>query len=187
MWWPRERTFRPHRWMCYMVVMEMMLTFCCWRGEMARQSIDDFMLVTLPSSKDQEEDVQPTTSHASLHRQHNSATDKKHTRSSSWTQTSPYATRHMRRDMWGVLVCSWPFFVFARHGQVDMVLPKYIANFCISFDLLYFMIVSFYTRRLVGSAWGQRPWRFIYTMFGWFNCILGLYSCPSLWPYHKLH
>jgi hypothetical protein len=119
MWWPRERTFRPHRRMCYMVVMETMLTFCCWRGELARQSIGDFRLVTLASSKDQEEDVQPTTSHASLHRRH-SAMDKKHTRSSSWTQTSPYATRHMRRDMWGVLVCSWTFFVFARHGQVDM-------------------------------------------------------------------
>jgi hypothetical protein len=101
------------------VAMEMMLTFCCWHGELARQSIGDFRLVTLPSSKDQEEDVQPTTSHASLHRRH-SAMDKKHTRSSSWTQTSPYATRHMRRDMWGVLVCSWTFFVFARHGQVDM-------------------------------------------------------------------
>jgi hypothetical protein len=54
--------------MCYMVVMEMMLTFWCRRGELARQGIDDFMLVTLPSAKDQEEDIQPTTSHASLHK-----------------------------------------------------------------------------------------------------------------------
>jgi hypothetical protein len=70
------------------------------------------MLVTLPSAKDQEEDIQPTTSHASLHKWHSASMDKKHMRSSSWTQTSPYATRDMRRDIWGVFGLLMAFFCF---------------------------------------------------------------------------